>query len=274
MEHTFRTYIITLVFLPALLNAHLEKPNFYFFQELIIDVPINHIEHADACTLIPAKIITYEGQTEALIACSYWLQLELTSHEIALGRFNLLNHLTELIPDFNAGIACVLAGNGIQTKYRDFGYFSHSIREKIPEAPLFISVFNPTEGIQRDLARALQEFDNIENTSIIHTREVIATLSEKLAQINPEALLLYIAHSEGGGIFSCATNSMTPTQRLAIKHNLFFLGFGPTIPIPKKRVYNALNIYSDKDILTFPFASPFLANPSYFIHITTCITPS
>ena len=105
------------------------------------------------------------------------------------------------------------------------------------------------------------------------TRQYFTAASTILFNINPEALWVHIAHSRGGGIATRAVEGMSAHQLGMMKKNFLYLGIAPSVPMSNNHALQAVNIYSDQDLVTGWMGKKFMHNPSYIIEFVTCQLP-
>ena len=65
---------------------------------------------------------------------------------------------------------------------------------------LLMALYNPTEGVCKDIKRTNQERAGVETPIVCLARQFMATTGEKLYNMNPQSLWLCIPHSENGVI--------------------------------------------------------------------------
>ena len=223
--------------------------------------------------LLIGKAHSSISSTDIVASCGHFHLLRYSVEELAAGKFDLSNHLAELTPKEGSIIGLVTFENGIMTNLEGLKANSQSIINQIPEGTLFIGLHNPTEGIQKDLARTSQEINHIENISVAHDRQVLIALSTNLYNINPQALWLYIDHSEGGVRYNRVYEGMTPFQQQQLQEQLLLRAFGPAEPTPTNYARSAVSFYSKKDRVTLPLAKSFLNDTNYDIKVLPCTSP-
>ena len=195
---------------------------------------------------------------EGLISCGYWHKLKLTDYEMRAGNFNLMDHLSELVPSSGKQLGFFTFQNGINNSFDDFKIMGNSILQHLPENPLCIGLYNPTKGMFNDLSGVLEKLEGCLSDTICMTHQFFITLSEKLFKINPSVLWAYIGHSEGGLIAETALTMLSEQRwNSYLKHNLLIATYGAVLPIPKSYA-KAINTYSSKDGATLPRVQSYL----------------
>ncbi len=233
----------------------------------------NFSQYPFSNVLIPSKGYLNEVEVDIVVACSYLHRLQFSAEEHLAGKFDLINHLHELIPFEGNQICLITAKNGILNDQIDHLEFCQSIVNKHPEGTLFLSLHNPSEGIKGDLKRLRQEAKQIETPAVALERQLMVALAEQLHQINPEAHWSNNVHSEGGLIARRAIEGMTPEQQELIKKHLHITALGPAKPIPKSIAFQVVNIYSEKDYITKWGGQKERDDPEYDIQMVNCISP-
>ena len=177
------------------------------------------------------------------------------------------------MPSQGGQVCLITAKNGIMNNRNDHLEFCKSIMNKHPEGTLFISLYNPTEGLLGDIKRVNLEKKEIETSAVCLERQFMVALAEQIHRINPDAHWADYVHSEGGLITRRAIEGMTPEQQELMKKHLLITAFGPAKPLAKTAAFQVVNIYSKKDYVTKWFANNERNNPEYDIRMVPCISP-
>jgi len=225
----------------------------------------------------PGSLAHFKGyingvEADIVVACGHWHKLQFSSEELSAGKFNLFNHMNELMPSQSGQVCLITAKNGIYNSRDDHLELCKSIMNKHPEGTLFISLYNPTEGLLGDIKRVGIERKEIETSAVCLERQFMVALAEQIHQINPDAHWADYVHSEGGLITRRAIEGMTPEQQDLIKKHLLITALGPAKPLHKAAAFQVVNIYSKKDYVTKRFASNERNNPEYDIQFVPCIS--
>jgi hypothetical protein len=122
-----------------------------------------------------------------------WHRFQFSSGELERGLVNLNEHLNEFIPRMGSGISLISSQNGINVKIDEFAKDCVSDNLKIgsamlnkaprdcPKLPLYIGIYNPTQGIIKDLHRV--EREQID-TSVERTEQFMNEIANAAATIN------------------------------------------------------------------------------------------
>lgn len=187
------------------------------------------------------------------------------------GEINLLDYLPLLIPSGNR-VGLVTFQNGIRNELDDFLRMGELISKNFPENPLFIGLYNPTEGIVRDMDRIAGHTSGAVCGTVCRTRLMLSKLGALLKATSPFLKWLHIAHSEGGAIAHLALKSILTSgiQSLNLRKGLFenrliTASYGPVFPIPTAFALKTYNIYSDRDFATKLWAEYFCRDKDYEI---------
>ena len=95
-------------------------------------------------------------------------------------------------------------------------------------------------------------------------------LSDSISRVNPNALWLHIAHSEGGVITTRVIEKVGESRQEILRKQLYVFSVGPAEPIPKEYGLKCVSVYSKKDYVTGRYGKPFRNDPSYDIHFLKC----
>jgi len=226
----------------------------------------------------PGSLAHFKGyingvEADIVVACGHWHKLQFSSEELSAGKFNLFNHMNELIPSDGSQICLITAKNGINNDRNDHLELCESILNNHPEGTLFISLYNRSRGAIIDLGRVILEKNEIETSAICLQRQFMVALAEQVHRINPDAHWVDYVHSEGGLIALRAIEKMTPEQQELIKKHIHITALGPATPLPKNIAFQVVNIYSEKDYITKWFARKERNDPEYDIRMVPCISP-
>jgi RHS repeat-associated protein len=243
----------------------LSLPNFYFdgnrdryygvLSEQTIPVPIG------------LKNLTTSGRVQTNIICIHDRAhvLNFSKEEIAAGQFNLLDHLDEIIPPQGEKIGMILYGNGMNTNKESWSHSCITIGSLFPEGPVLLSLYNPTEGIFKDLMRVLHTFKNYENDRAEMLRQLHVTLLKDIHEKNNNASILNIVYSEGAlNYFAEFQRMADPEQKLLQSHFLVNTIGAPRFS-PKNFGKNCVNYFSDKDYIAKISGKQYMNNPEYVI---------
>jgi RHS repeat-associated protein len=209
-----------------------------------------------------------------------WHKLQFTPEEQNSKSIDLMKHLHELIPSSGGEIVLTSFGNGIATSLEDFKEACKCTSKEI-NGPLMISLYNPTQGLNKDIERTFKERKNISTPTVAMTRQFLACMSDQLEKINPEAYWFTINHSENGVILRNAIDTSIPWVKTKLQNSLYILPVGPAECIKKSCGKDVLNIYSDRDGITgynpaWKFNGrmyKYKKDPDYKVEILKAITP-
>lgn len=212
-------------------------------------------------------------QIEIPCICSYgnWKRLQITSEEKRTGIVNLVDHFSELLPARGNQIGLVTFQNGIRHQLKDFSQMAQAIFNRLPEQPLCIGIYNPTDGLRMDFLRVsdncVEDTHQLVNQRSCHLYVMFNTFANLLRQINPELHWTHIAHSEAAIIAKMALKSLEKSQREYLANRLITLTYGPVAPIPKSSSKFGINTYSNTDlaILGGGYSSQYANNGDYTI---------
>ena len=245
-----------------------------------LDIPMADVARF-ACS--KPKIKIYRGSIDGtpvdwVFHCGYLHRCQFTPEEEAAGKFNIFDHFHELVPNTGSEIHLVSFQNGIQTELKGKGSFykmCKAITKLLPEHTLFIGLHNPPgKSFKEDFLRLNQELDGKETRIVSLSRQFFAAASTLLYNVNPKALWLHLAHSEGSVIFQRSIEGMTEEQRETIQKNIYCLTFGPVHPISDLDTYDAKNIYAEEDWIAQGYARKSYKNgDEYDIRIRKSTTP-
>ena len=148
-----------------------------------------------------------------------------------------------------------------------------NISEKT-KGTLFIGIHNPTKGLPRDFIRTIGEKIGIETSAVERAKQFFMVLADSISRVNPNALWLHIAHSEGGVITNRAIERVGERRQEILQKQLYVFSVGPAEPIPMDYGAKCISVYSEKDYVTGFFGKPFRNDPRYDIQFLKCISPS
>jgi len=253
-------------------NARLKK-EYSAEAKLTIQVPVQKLKDSyNKYQLIICK--GYFGSMEAEWGIASGHFSKLRDHlENKTGEVNFLDYLPELLPKKGAKVGLVTGLNGILNTPKDFKMMCESIMGNFLERPLFMGLYNPTQGYDNDLGRLIDHLQSEDNEAVIRMSSLFAKFSHLLLAINPDLRWLHVVHSEGGIITHRALENMSKEQKKHFSRCLITAAYGPVRPIPKSFARTTFNTYSDKDDAALRFGKQYLNNPDYKINITPCITP-
>ncbi len=215
--------------------------------------------------LVLCKAMEGGVQTDYLISCGHWHQLQFTPQERATKVFNLFEH-KELMP-VAGQINLVTFGNGINNSYSEFYDTCDSIVLQLP-GTLFIGRYQRTEGISTDAMKAGREIFNVETIDVCKNRQFLLTCSHSLQKLNPAvfdssgalqafgALWAHFDHSRGGVMDLRALQGMTYEQKQTLQTQLLMTCVAPALPIPESYALKVVNFYSSQDFVTGGLGTP------------------
>lgn len=222
--------------------------------EISLPVPIPLLNQGSE--LIPCKGTIGSHVFQFTVSCGHWNKIRLLPIERASGYFDLLNHLSDLVPSKGKEICLFTYENGVNNSFEQFVSMGKSIVKNMREKPLGIGLYNASQSFVSDFKRALSElFDNELSTSICLTYHVFTKLATTLTEINPQLLWAHFAHSEGGLITETAL-TMLQTHIISryFKTQLLVATYGPAFPTPKSYARMVINTYSSRDAVTYPLS--------------------
>lgn len=232
-----------------------------------IQVPREWIESGEAGVRTCRGEIN--GKPVTLAVCVRWDKIVLKNTETNR-EIDLMDHISEVIPQ-NARIGLVSQINGIRTKYATFEernrgmaemFSSHSEDEK----PIVISLFNPTQGVVRDIIRTAQERLGAVTPIVDQYNTLLTRLEQELP---PQLRMLLVPHSEGGVITRNALNIMLPEQQEKLSRRLDCIALAPAEPIPACLGRHVVNVYSTSDPITGERGLSHASNPQYEIEMVS-----
>ena len=98
--------------------------------------------------------------------------------------------------------------------------------------------------------------------AMLFTRQLFATIAHLLPDINGSLRWAHIAHSEGGlmarKVLSTERYKLSGKQIEYIQARLITLFCGPVLPMPKKLVNMAINLYSVGDVIIRSYGNKIL----------------
>lgn len=204
-----------------------------------------------------------ENKVQCSIACGHLANLKITPAELKAGKVNILDHLKELLPTTGSKIGIVTYQNGIQNTPDDFLIMGQKIVEKIKlfgGSTLCIGIYNTSWGLTNDLARVTNSVEGKDSESIWQARQLFATLSTLLPQVNSSVLWTHVAHSEGGLIAKMALSRLEVEEKSKVKKHLICATYGPAAPVPKASAKITYNTYSEKDGVTGHYGRIYLSS--------------
>jgi len=237
-----------------------------------IHVPVTLIPRMPIVTSIRVQGLIDGTRVDYFLQCGYWHQLQFTPEELHAGKINLVDHLGEIFPTSGRCFGLVGFGNGINTTLDEFGDMCEATAKKIGST-LFIGLYNPTQGVIRDGYRTLKEQSGVSTPTVCRTRQFLATIAEAIHKVNPDALWLYLAHSENGVISKRAVEGLSAEAKALLQRELYMYALGPAEPLPMYIGQSVINTYSEKDGITKWFAKPFIHDKDYDIRFIKCETP-
>jgi len=222
-----------------------------------ISIPLKEFSLARSSTILACDALINSQPTSLIIASSHFHKMFLSEQEVRTGKVELDKHVAEILPSYrDRRIGLVLFQNGINTSKEEFQKNFSYVRDLTPEGTTLIGLYNPTKGVVKDLGRAifLHGFMGKQTNRVSSTKECIVSLSKALAEVSPNSSLLYIPHSEGGGIGALALSQLEGDVAARMRKSLYVTAIAPSKYFPKSLGREIINIYSDKDRVTGPLA--------------------
>lgn len=195
---------------------------------------------------------------------------------MGLGSVNIIDHLSELVSDGNLKnktIGLVTYQNGINNSLKEFRQKEEMIIGNLPEGPLSIGLFNPSQGtalslglaVLADLVRLLEEWVYNVDT-LCCTWRMFATFADHLPN-HSNFFWVHIAHSEGGLLANLVLTdrSNTTDQKNFYKNHLITLTYGAVAPISNFDAFLPTNTYSSEDITKSTYGEKFHGKGGYVI---------
>ncbi|NGX38015.1 MAG: tRNA3(Ser)-specific nuclease WapA [Chlamydiae bacterium] len=256
------------------LNSPLNRLDLFglFSKDFKIEIPVFHaldFPFLDLVTL-PCKILDKGIHIDAYIGANICHKLKYTPEELETGKANLCDHLHEIASGSDPTIFAVTVMNGICNSYKGVKKITHSVIYKIPESPLIIGLYNPTDKFCNDASRTRAEQKGIDTPIVCATRQFFVAFAEHLEKVNPQFIWMHISHSEGGVIGTQAIKGMTSTEKELMQKHLYWVAMAPAKPLQKDLAFQTINVYSEKDGITKRYAEPYLNDPNYNIQIIPC----
>ncbi len=239
------------------------------FEQVNINIPIPLIPRLPGFNTLLAKGSINGVEVDFVVSCGHWHQLKFTPEELKLDQVDVMKHLHEITPNKGTYFSLVTVGNGINTSLGDCFKMSLEVGREVGDT-LLMALYNPTEGVLKDIQRTNKERDGIETPIVCIMRQFMATTGEKLYNINPQSLWLCIPHSENGVITKRAIEGMTEAQQQILQKILHIFAVGPAEPLARYQGASVENVYSKKDHITGGYAKPYMNNPDYNIRILSC----
>lgn len=245
------------------------------FGQVQINVPVPLIPRLPGFNALLGKGSIGGIDVDFVLCCGYWHQLQFTPEEIKMDKVDIMNHLHELTPNEGTYFSLVTVGNGIDTTLADCFKMSVEVGREVGDT-LLMALYNPTEGVRKDVSRTGKERSGVETPIVCLARQFMATTGEKLYSINPQSLWLCIPHSENGVITKRAIEGMTESQHQILQKILHIFAVGPAESLSQKQGASVINVYSNKDYITgfgpCGYAKRFMDNPDYDIRVLSCIS--
>ncbi|NGX40178.1 MAG: tRNA(Glu)-specific nuclease WapA [Chlamydiae bacterium] len=185
--------------------------------------------------------------TDVYVSSGHFHKLQFSAEERNVGYANLHDHFSEIIPKEGSQIGIIFLTNGINTTFDGFRNNVQSVINMTPEGTTIVGLYNKTEGIGGDLSRCNKEVRGYDTPVVIAHRQLLETSLSALASVNPKALALKLAHSEGSLIGRCAIEGMSDKGKALVKKHVLVTTVGAANPIPLDYVLGCTNYYSDRD---------------------------
>lgn len=241
----------------------------------VIEVQLHSIKQAMNVKnlLIPAKFITSEVQIDWYTSCGHWHKMQFTPEELQVGKVDLLDHFSELVPRVGGQVGLLTLQNGILTPLKDLKEMSQSIIDRVPEGTLFFGMYNPTKNLPADVIRTGCERIGIMTKIVKATSLAMGAIAEAIEKINPQMIWLDTRHSEGGVIGRRAIENLTEDQKQIFKKQVSIVAVGPAKMIPDEYALEVGNLYSTKDYITGRWAKEINDGFHYSIETIICSSP-
>lgn len=239
------------------------------FAPVQIDVQIPVIPRLPGFNTLLGKGAINGIEVDFVLCCGHWHQLKFTPEEIKMDKVDIMNHFHELTPKEGTYFSLVTVGNGIDTELADCFKMSKAVGREVGDT-LLIALYNPTDGVYKDIKRTKEERKGVETPIVCLARQFMATTGEKLYNMNPQSLWLCIPHSENGVITKRALEGMTTDQKQIMQKILHIFAVAPAEPLSRMEGVSVINVYSEKDRITKRYAKEYMNNPDYDIRILAC----
>jgi hypothetical protein len=198
--------------------------------------------------------------------------LNFSQQEIASGEFNLLHHLHEIIPEQGEKVGLALYGNGINTDQDCWKNSCLAVASLLPEGSVLLSLYNPTEGLFKDLMRVFHTFKNQGNDRAQMLRELHISLLTEVHERNKKASILNIAYSEGALNYFSEFQGMTGDEQDLLRSHFLVNTIGAPRFSPKDFGKKCVNYFSDKDLIAKIPGKKFMNNQDYDIKEVRCLS--
>ncbi len=237
-----------------------------------IEVNIQDIPERGEGMVVGYSTHTGQPQEKYVIISDSWERIQYTPEEQKEGKINILDHLHELVPKEGSLVGLVTFQNGMWNSFEDHKKSCQSIKNSLPEGPLFVGNHNPSLGLKH-LGQVKRERRGKDTEITTHTLQWLTTTLNVVHPINPDLVWLHFSHSEGTLILSNAIDRMTPDQHATLEHHFYSVSFGGAKPVSTEHTLNAVNYYSKRDFITKRFARDYLNDERYHIEYVKSQAP-
>ncbi|MCH9621371.1 MAG: hypothetical protein S4CHLAM20_07910 [Chlamydiia bacterium] len=190
-----------------------------------------------------------------IVICSRNYDFNFNTIEQSQGYFNVMDHLPQLLKGAENKIALVTYQNGINTSKQDWITMAHHLAHTLPQGTIIIGLYNPTQGILKDIPRTFHEKSGTETYSVKALRAFHTSLLDIMDKHASKARCIHIPHSEAGAIYCRSFERMSLKNQAKMQNYFFVEAIAPAESIPKAYGIDAWNYYSLGDLITGPLAS-------------------
>lgn len=268
--------VINRIFTEDVVMKHLKSD-----LKIIVEAKYIQKQHRGNSNFIDGKAVLVNDlfdfnskiEVDCKVACGklYLIKEKIEKENITDETINILDmgYLDLLLPKFDR-IGIITFQNGIQNSPDDFANMAQKILEKIPEIPLCIGFYNPTNGvghgIVHDYLRLSDEW-HLNSSSIMIFRQMLVSFFKILSSSefkSRKIMCVHIAHSEAGLI----ANQVLTVKNYSLfkeyvgmdnflKNRVIILSYGAVAPIPDV-VHTTINNYSRDDVTFTQYAMKYL----------------
>ena len=242
----------------------IESPNLYIYA---LNCPLNRLDlfglysetsnikiHSSSVesTLPHMHVSTFlDGvHTDLLIISNKFQELEYAPEKYKAQNIGLSRLLQDLTPTGGQGIGFGAYLNGICCSFEEFKQRSFFIAGQLPPEVPFVGIYTQTHGLVKDLGSTFLDIARCETPEAIATRQFLHVLGDSVLKVNENLSALLIPHSRGAAILNAALEGMDSGKREAFRENLLIIGIAPAIPLAREYAKEAINLYSETDIIT------------------------
>ncbi|MCE5316757.1 MAG: hypothetical protein LLG04_05260 [Parachlamydia sp.] len=208
---------------------------------------------------------------DCFVASEHWMKLDVKSTQ---SKVNLFDYLPQLIGQNSDCIGLITFQNGIANSYEDFRKMGASIISHLPQVILCIGLYNPSQGVVQDAINLGNELELPNDTQIVgETRQMFINIIDHFLRLKIKARWIHIAHSKAGFIANLAIRgiqdkrgqSPSDSRIKFMKEQLIVSTFGAVMPIARKFVREAYNVYSEADKAAGGFGKAYIKDKDYDI---------